>query len=98
MQPQLAWEGWGLGSSPRHKRSHRAGELWVSLSPAAFPRALNLHSYWGNGLGLPCLDPKQSGVSPQVQANSQGAQPLPGHCTEPITTCQEPGQPQGCPG
>lgn len=70
--------------------------MWVSLSLAAFPRALNLPCYWRNGLTLPCLDLKQCGVFPHIQANALDAHPLPGDCTKPITTCQEPGQPQEC--
>lgn len=82
MQPQLAWEGWGLGTSPRHTES-------------PWNRGAAGLSVWRNGLALPCLDPKQCGLFPQVQANPQDAQPLPGDCTEPITTHQEPRRPQG---
>lgn len=41
---------------------------------------------------------KLCGVLPQVLANPQDAQRLPGDCPEPNTTPQRPGWPQHCPG
>lgn len=76
--------------------THGAGELWVPLPQAVFPKASNLHCSWRSALALTSAL-KLCGVVPQVQANPQGAQLLSGGCPEPNTTPQWLGWPQHCP-